>query len=207
VRRAFAEFAALPAASPDERKDSMRRPGPGEEGGLARVWPWLLVLIFALVIGGVVIGALQGLDQMTQGVATALAVPATGGPPRPTAPRPTATSPAAPAAVSPVSSPTVRAASPLEVQVAKPRPKSFDTQTVTGRLVVGDRAVAGARCRLDVRFRSGVSTWEGVTKEDGRVEISFDLVGAAIDYPVQVDMECLAGGTAYKGSAQFIPGS
>ena len=48
---------------------------------------------------------------------------------------------------------------------------------------------------------------EGVTKEDGRVEIGFDLVGAAIDYPVHVEMECLAGGATYRGSSEFIPGS
>src|SRR5436190_17110576 len=113
----------------------MQRPGPGEEGPLARLGIWALVVIIALVIGGVVISAIQGVNQMTQGVATALAVPATGGPPRPTASRPTATPPVAPAVASPVSSPTAGAASPLEVQVAKPRPKSFDAQTVSGRLV------------------------------------------------------------------------
>jgi hypothetical protein len=191
-----------------------------EDSPLARVGTIVLIVVCALVIGAVAFFAISGLNNATQAVATAIAAnPTANG--RPAATRAPAASPAgatAGAAGSPAATaarpagPTTASPTPpgglaLDVQIANPRPRPTDNQRVLGRLTNGAQPVAGAPCRLDVRFRSGTTTLEKATGEDGTVEIAFEFAGAAVGFPVQTELECNAAGRTVRGTAEFVPGS
>jgi hypothetical protein len=127
-----------------------------------------------------------------------------GGParatPEPAGAAPGSVSPAATATGTPAPGPS------LELRVADPRPSPYGEQTVFARLRAGDQPLAGAPCKLDVHYRTQLSTWERRTAADGTVEVAIPLNGVTPLYAIKVEMECTAADRSARATTQFTPG-